>query len=201
MIEKLKPILAFLIFALVLSTVHYAISGSTEVNNLIGYGMAPELAGQVDKQYSSNITSSEIPNTNNAVDLGSVSKAFRSIYLGTYAFFASGGGQPVYPLPPIVTPSTTYPTPNATDTLTQKMSLIASTAPTATFVELPRATIQPGNIDKQVYNQAAANPVAIVPISGDAINALAAGTPFACTTGKLCTCRTITGSQWMCTGG
>lgn len=50
---------------------------------LIGLGMKPEVAFQLDKLYGSALTTTMKPATDNAIDLGSASKEFRSIYVGT----------------------------------------------------------------------------------------------------------------------
>lgn len=187
--------------AFVLSSPRIGLSGNTEITNLSNLGMPVELASQIDKQYSSALTSSEIPNTNNAIDLGSSTKAFRNEYIGTNSVYTSAGGGPALLAPaPVVTISTTYPTPNATDVLTSRLTLIATAAPTASFVELPKATTLVGITDRSVYNQGA-SPLAIVPESGDSVNLVAAGTPFSCATGKLCTCRNTTiaaSAQYIC---
>lgn len=110
--------------------------------------------------------------------------------------FVTSGNQPYFPLPAVITPSTSYPTPNAGDTLSARYSLIAASNPTATFVELPRSTPNAGKTFS-LYHQGT-NPVAIVPQSGDSLNATAAGTPFSCTTGKWCDCTTITSGIYAC---
>lgn len=111
-------------------------------------------------------------------------------------------------VPGVITPSTTFPTPvgattpAAGDTLTNQIYIVATAAPTAAFLELPVATVQPGVAERQVWNRGA-NPVAIVAQGSDTINNTAAATAFSCTTGKLCTCRlfAVTGNgPWMCTG-
>lgn len=207
--KKYLPLLLLILAFLWVGRSDFILAGTTEINNLIyGGGVPPEAAGIIDAQYSSALTASTLPKTTNTVDFGSALKAFRNAYVASTLFFTGTGAQPAYPAPLVITPNTTYPTPAGAgtptngDTLSAKFSLIASTAPTATFVELPRATLIPGFVGGSgVYNQAAANPVAIVPVSGDSINATAAGTPFACTTGKKCICDKIANTQYLCTGG
>lgn len=201
----LFPLFAVLLFTfsmLLIGTEQLAISGSTETFNLIQLGMPAELATQVDSQYSSSITSSEIPKTNNAIDLGSASKQMRNVYVGSDVVFGSGGAGVKYPAATVMTPSTTFPTPPSTpdtgDVLVQHYNVVATAAPTAAFLELPRATPNIGE-DFVVYNQSA-NPVALVPQSGDTVNLSAAATPFSCATGKLCSCRGFSGTQFVCTG-
>lgn len=110
--------------------------------------------------------------------------------------FQKAGTGIKYPAAAVITPSTSYPTPNAGDTLTQRLSIIAAGAPTATFVELPLATISVGE-SYSVLN-GSSNPVAIVPISGNSSNALAAGTPFSCATTLRCDCVAVSSTLWAC---
>lgn len=112
--------------------------------------------------------------------------------------FAIAGGQPQYPIAAIITPSTSFPTPNAGDTLTQVNSILAAGAPTAAFVELPAATANVGKTFT-LFNQGS-NPGGMVPISGDTVNVAAAATPFSCATGKKCDCTGLINSNWGCSG-
>lgn len=74
----------FLALALLsLCVVSSAFAGTAQVNALIGLGLPPELASQIDATYSSAIPASEIPSTDNTFDLGSASKQFRTLYTGT----------------------------------------------------------------------------------------------------------------------
>lgn len=115
--------------------------------------------------------------------------------------FGGVGQQVAYATPPaVITPSTTYPTPNAGDTLSMKFSLIAAGAPTASYVELPKATAIVGYFTSFGFWNPSANPVAVVPIQGDSINALAAGTPYPVSAGKKGSCDKVSNTLWVCTG-
>lgn len=110
--------------------------------------------------------------------------------------FSASGVQPYFPAAAVMTPSTSFPTPNAGDTLTQRYSSVATAAPTAAYVELPAATANVGSTFS-VVNQGA-NPLAVVPKSGDTANSAAAATPYACAAGKWCDCTGITTGNWQC---
>lgn len=101
---------------------------------------------------------------------------------------------------PVMTPATSFPTPPATpgtgSQVAARHSIIVAGAPTATFVQLPQATISVGKTFT-VVNQSS-NPAAIVPVSGDTQGVSAAATPYACTTLKTCDCVALTNSNWMC---
>lgn len=117
--------------------------------------------------------------------------------------FGGVGQQPVYATPPaVLTPSTTYPTPgaNPNDVLSAKFSLVAAAAPTASFLELPKASTVTGFDASFGFWNPSANPVAVVPIQGDSINALAAGTPYPTTAGKRGSCEKTGATTWVCTG-
>ena len=58
----------------------YVLSGTTEISGLVGVGMHPEQAAQIDKLYSTAITASQLPNTTDAIDLGSATKTWRYLY-------------------------------------------------------------------------------------------------------------------------
>lgn len=103
----------------------------------------------------------------------------------------------VYPVPAVITPATSYPTPAAGTLLTEKVTLIATAGPTAQFVELARATPVSGSKEYVLINESA-NPVQMVPRQGSSVNALAAGTPYACTTGKECSCRRVGADRYWC---
>lgn len=51
-------------------------------------GASPELAAAIDKIYSTAITSSEIPKTTNTIDMGSLTKVYRKLFLGTQLNFS-----------------------------------------------------------------------------------------------------------------
>lgn len=110
--------------------------------------------------------------------------------------FPKTTGNIVFPSASVITPSTSFPTPAAGDTLANRNTIIAAGAPTAAFVELPLATVAVGKT-YSLYNQGS-NPVAIVPISGNTQGVAAAATPFSCTTLKSCDCTALTTSNWMC---
>lgn len=103
----------------------------------------------------------------------------------------------IYPAPAVITPATSYPTPAAGTLLTEKVTLVATAAPTAAFIELPRATPIVGAKEFIVINESA-NPVAIVPRQGSSVNALAAGTPYACAAAKECECKKIGADRYWC---
>lgn len=112
--------------------------------------------------------------------------------------YTTAGAMNKFPVISVITPSTSYPTPNATDAISNRLNMIATAAPTAVFVEIPRATINAGADGFNLWNTGA-SPVQMVPQSGDNVNVLAAGTPFACTTGKWCTCRPVNNTTHVCT--
>jgi len=60
------------------------------VSDLMGLGMPGALAAEIDAQYGTAITASIIPLTDNAIDLGSASKNFRSLYLKGDVVFGAG---------------------------------------------------------------------------------------------------------------
>lgn len=69
------------------------------VSDLMGLGVKPEVAAKLEAQYSTGLTTSELPATNNAIDLGSASKQWRNIYsvLATFSGKATLTGGAVYP--------------------------------------------------------------------------------------------------------
>lgn len=99
------------------------------------------------------------------------------------------------PAAAVITISTTYPTPSAGNTLSNKHTIVAAGAPTAAYVALPAITANVGE-DFYVYNQGS-NPVAIAPNTG-VINASAALTPFSCSTLKVCKCHGLITTTWGC---
>lgn len=151
-----------------------------------------------------------IPATDNAIDLGSSSKEYRSAYIGTSVVVkASGsvtmganstvsyasGAQPKFIAAAVITPETGVPTPAAGNTLSERHTILAAGAPTAAFVVLPVATSSVGKVFK-IWNQGS-NPLAIVPQTG-VINVSGALTPFSCTTLKECTCTGLTTGVFGC---
>lgn len=167
---------------------------TTNVGSLIGLGLAPEVAAKIDKQYGTAIRASQIPATDNAIDLGSAAKSFRSAYIDTSVQYGSTA-QPVFLAASVMTPSTGVPTPAAGNTLSERHTIIAAGAPTAAFVVLPQATVSVGK-SYTLYNQGS-NPVAIVPQTG-VVNVSAALTPFSCTTLKECKCTGLTTGVFGC---
>jgi hypothetical protein len=115
--------------------------------------------------------------------------------------YATGGFQAKFPVPPIITPATSFPTPPATpgtgSQVAERYNRVVTGAPTATFVQLPIGTPNVGKT--YTVDNESANPAAIVPVSGDAINALAAATPYACAAGKVCDCFAKANALWSCT--
>lgn len=109
--------------------------------------------------------------------------------------FASGGYQPKFPAASVITPSTSFPTPSAGNTLSNRTTILAAGAPTAAYVALPVITANVGK-SYTVYSQGS-NPLAIVPQTG-AVNVSAALTPFSCTTLKECKCTGLTTGVWGC---
>lgn len=101
------------------------------------------------------------------------------------------------PLPVVITPATAYPTPASGTLLTEQLTMVATAAPTANFVELAKATTVPESPSFGLLNPSA-NPVAIVPRQGDSVNNVAAGTPYSCAASKLCNCRKISTSRYWC---
>lgn len=61
------------------------LSSNTEINNLVGQGMSPELAAQIDKQYATALSQSLVPATTNVVSLGSVSKFIKQADISNIA--------------------------------------------------------------------------------------------------------------------
>lgn len=111
--------------------------------------------------------------------------------------FPIAGTQPIYPAAAVLTPSTSFPTPNSADSMVNRYNIVATAAPTAIFVELPKATPRVGKTFTTV-NQSA-NPLLIVPITGDSVNAVAAGTPYSCATTKVCDCTALANTLYSCT--
>jgi hypothetical protein len=96
-------------------------------------------------------------------------------------------------LTPMVTPGYT---PSTTYTLVNRFNAVATAAPTAVYHQLPLSSTVPGKA-MSVQNDGA-SPFNFVPVGGDAINALAAGTPYACATTKNCTCTEQMTGRWIC---
>lgn len=167
-----KIILALILFA---SAAH-----ADNTSDLMGLGMSSQLAGKVDEIYSSAVTSSIIPATNDSVEIGSETKGLKNI-----AFAAAA----------VITPSTSFPTPTAGNTLSKRHTILAAGAPTAAYVALPVTASNVGKTFK-VYNQGS-NPLAIVPQTGT-VNVSAALTPYSCSTLQECTCTALTSANWGC---
>lgn len=114
---------------------------------------------------------------------------------GDIAFSATG--QPKYAAVTVITPAVTpLTTPVASNVLSSRFSMVVTAAPTSAFPALPAATANVG--ETHALWNAGANPVQIMPGAGDTINALAALTPYACATGKLCECKGFTTAISMC---
>lgn len=145
-----------------------------------------------------------------ATDCGSVlvnSDTYMINSQGTIAARATGssinlqtGFQVNDPLPGVLTPATSYPTPaSVAGSISSRYNIVAAGGPTAMFVGFPQATTLPANVKQfGVFNQSS-NPVALVPYPGDTFNVSAAATPFSCTTLKYCECLKLTATNWGCT--
>lgn len=70
-----------LAFSILLSVVSPVLADSTAVNQLMGLGMSPELAGQIDSLYATGMAQSLIPGTTASYDLGASAKKWRDAYL------------------------------------------------------------------------------------------------------------------------
>lgn len=170
---------------------------------LAGLGMSPELASYFQNngiKYTGNQGLIVAPT---AIAFGAAAEGTPAAKVTPYAkidtqgvTFSSSTAGIQYPAAVVITPSTSFPTPAAGDTLTNRLTILAAGAPTAAFVELPRATASVGKT-YQVFNQGS-NPLAIVPQSGDTQGVAAAATPFFCTTLKTCDCTGITTSGFQC---
>lgn len=173
-------------------------AGAATLNGDLTFGGGSSAAAKLIPNGTGGIT---FRNAANDTDIFTISNAgiFISNGAGTVngdLTFGTAGQQPKYPLPAVMTPSTTFPTPNAGDTLVGVLSVVATAAPTAAYVELAVATASQGK-QFAVYNKSA-NPLQVVAQGADVINALVANTPFACATGKLCNCRSLTAGSYVC---
>lgn len=182
-----------------------AFADSAAVKNLMGLGMPGELAGEIDKNYAgAGGTSGALSTTGSVIFRNATGTPVAWVTPSTGGFvstsgdvtFQGAGKQPVYPAAAIITPATSFPTPGAGGDLTARFTRIAAGAPTAAFVQLPRATANVGKTYSVV--SLSSNPVAIVPISGDSQGAAAAATPYSCTAGKFCSCTALTTALWGC---
>jgi len=186
----MKKILGLLV--VLLATVA-PVSADTCATNLIP-AFTSNQANAICTKFAGDLNVSLIPGDDNTVDLGSAALAFRSAYIDTSVTFGSTAG-PVYPAASVITPSTTFPTPSAGNTLSNVNTIVAAAAPTAAYVVLPEATISVGKTYR-VYSLSS-NPVAIVPSTG-LINAAAALTPYACSAAATCECRGLSTGAWGC---
>lgn len=100
-----------------------------------------------------------------------------------------------YPASTVITPATAATAVGAAP-LTNHSYIVAAAAPTANFVQLPEASTVLGEV-RRVINTSA-NPVAIVPASGDSANATGAATPYACSAASTCSCEAATSALWGC---
>ena len=179
---------------LVLVTLLLARTAHADCVSDLGNAFTPNQTLQICSVLGTAIGSSLVPETDNAIDLGTAAKEFRSAYIGTSVTYGSGAG-PVMAAASVITPSTGVPTPSAGNTLTNRTTILAAGAPTAAYVVLPVITSATGKSFK-VYNQGS-NPLAIVPQTG-VINVSAALTPFSCTTLKECNCQAVSNAAWGC---
>ena len=173
------------IFIAVILSLFVSFSAYADASSCMGLGISAPAAECIDATYSSALTQSQLPATDNAIDLGSAAKTYRNVY----------SHQSIRPAAAVMTPSTAVPTPAAGNTLSEVNTIIAAGAPTAAFVVLPVATASVGKTYR-VFNQGS-NPVAIVPQTG-VVNVSAALTPFACTTLKECECTGLTTGVFGC---
>lgn len=191
-----KPILFLIIAGSVFSGVRYAVAGSPWDNASCASGNIPPCQssytlGEEGRPWKKIYVEDQDISGDLTVD-GNLAVTGTSALTGnitTDASFASGKG-PKYPAPAAITPATSYPTPPATPgTGSQIGTTLSKTVagnPTATFVQMPAATAIVGKTF--VHSQQGSNPTALVPVNGDSVNALTAGTPYPCPAGKVCTC-------------
>ena len=81
----MKRLIAVLSFLLVSGVAH-----ADNIRELMSLGMPGGLASKVDAIYSSASAASHLPKTDNTYDLGSASKQWRNVYIGTKAVYAAG---------------------------------------------------------------------------------------------------------------
>lgn len=184
----MKSKILFLAILLLASTAY----AQESKGKMIGLGMNPQMADYIARKLIHVNTSGDTE-----IRIASGKKGVLIFGSGTPGpSLGTGGIGGVVPAP-VVTVSTTFPTPNSTDTISGYLHVIATAGPTLAHVELPIATSNAGQPHK-VYNKSA-SPLLIVPKSGDTINALVAATPFSCATGKLCECEQTTTTNYACT--
>lgn len=154
----------------------------------LGIAFTPAQKLVLCSSFGSAIEQSLVPADDNTSDIGSAAKQWRSLYAGTSVVYGATASDK-YPAAAVITPSTSFPTPSAGNTLSNRHTIVAAGAPTATYVVIPAATAIVGQ-PYTVYNQSS-NPAAIVPAAG-VINVAAALTPYACSAGAVCSCRGLT---------
>lgn len=108
------------------------------------------------------------------------------------------GAQIAYPSTNVITPAVTAAayTPNTGYTMSSRFNSVATAAPTLVAVQLPVATSYLGQTF-EFYNEGA-SPALIIPVLGNSINALAAGTPLSCATTKSCECTARYNTRFVC---
>ena len=176
------------------------------VDDMVGLGMKSEWAVLLDDIFNDKISESLLPETDDAADLGSASKQFQDAFISDTVTLGTGGlvvasttSQWKFGTAAVITPATTYPTPSAGNTLSNRRTILAAGAPTLAAVVLPLPTAGIGRT-YTLYNQGS-NPALIAPNTGAVINVDAALTPFSCATLKECECKNTlaAGTSWWCT--
>lgn len=167
------------ILALLAPSLSYAQS----VRDMMGLGMSAPLSNYINQ----NMIGTDASGNLSLMVNGTPKAIVRANGLGGATFGA------------IMTPATSL-TPVAADVLSQGLSLMATASPTLAYVELPVATANAG-IPFEVYNKGA-SPLLISPkgiaAATDSINATGAATPYSCATTKLCKCKVLTSSSYVC---
>lgn len=168
------------------------LNGSTTVE--VQAAGTPEVDFTDDKLTSIGNTFVHVSPTRISFAAGSAGTPVANVQSDGVAF--PGTGQVVYPAAAVITPSTSYPTPAAGNTLSGRRTILAAGAPTAAFVVLPAATSSIGKA-YTIYNQGS-NPLAISP-QLDTVNVQTAATPYSCASAKECECVGLNSTTWGCT--
>lgn len=176
------------------------------IEDMVGVGMNSEWAQTLDDIFNDKIQETVLPATDDTYDLGSASKQFQDAFISDTVTLGTGGSVVAtstsfwkHAAASVITPATTYPTPSAGNTLSNRYTILAAGAPTLAAVVLPLPTVSIGKT-YTLYNQGS-NPALIAPNTGAVINVDAALTPYSCATLKECECRNTlaTGASWWCT--
>lgn len=207
----MKRILLFAITFCLFASSALATPNVVVKNQLVGRGIVDTQADYLAKLFTKSSTFNtgatiKVRNSGDTADVTIATLTSSAITLGAQDVVFQSTNQVVYPVPLVITPNATFPTPVAATTptptyeLSQQMYVVATAAPTANFVTLPVATVQPGRVYRKIWNRSG-QPVAMVAQGSDTINNLSAATAFSCTTGKLCSCEltsVATNGPWMC---